>query len=156
MIDRFDNLSVNILPLATKLTPLQGRRYTLSHSEATGEWLVSIGLKGSKQITSFDLQNVIQAEWTTKMGEYVLLGKINIDSEANDKKLAQIRYMIYQKELPFLIKMIINSDRLFFNYYPLLLDAPIHIEFQSTSSQLYQTLFMGTPRKYLIEESVNT
>ncbi|QQZ11244.1 staygreen family protein [Heyndrickxia vini] len=154
-MDQLDKLSKNIIPPATDLNPLQGRKYTLTHSEATGGWLLSIGTQFPFMKLSSDHFDVIQAEWTTKMGEYILLGRININPESYNDKLDQVRYMIYQKELPHLIAQIIEADKRFILYHPLLLDAPIHVEIKTKYPEIYQTLYMGTARKYLKKESVS-
>ncbi|MBL5867021.1 hypothetical protein HV458_13265 [Bacillus sporothermodurans] len=156
IMDHLDNLSINIIPPATDLNPLQGRKYTLTHSEATGEWYLSIGTQFPFTKLTNGLFSVIEAEWTTKMGEYILLGRININSDSYNDKLDQVRYMIYQKELPQLIAHIIDADKRFLHYHPLLLDAPIHIEIKAKYPEFYRTLYMGTARKYLKKESVNS
>lgn len=155
IVDHFNKLSIKIIPPATILHPLQNRKYRLTHSEVTGTWFVSIGTHFSDITSKNGLYDVIQAEWTTKMGEYILLGKINMKSVECEDKLAQVRYMIYQKDLPKLIALIVEADKQFLSYHPLLLDAPIHIEFDAARPEFYQTLIIGTPRKFLIKESIN-
>ncbi|MGE8205825.1 staygreen family protein [Heyndrickxia sp. NPDC080065] len=154
-MDQFDKFSVRIIPPATSLNPLEGRKYFLTHCEASGTWYLSIGTHQPSLTSKNSFFDVIQAEWTTKMGEYILLGKININYEESDDKLAQIRYMIYQKDLPNLLRLMINGDKQFLQYHSLLLDAPIHIEFESNIPEFYRSLYMGSARKYLINESVN-
>ncbi|MGE6260500.1 staygreen family protein [Heyndrickxia sporothermodurans] len=156
-MNNFKGFSTKIIPPATILNPLQNRKYLLTHCETSGEWLLSIGTNFTDEKTlPSNIFHVIQAQWTTRMGEYVLLGKIAFDMNECVDSLTKVRYMIYQKDLPNLMALIIEADKDFFSYHPLLLDAPIHIEYKSTIPDFYQTLYLGTPRKFLTKESVMT
>nr|WP_083489307.1 staygreen family protein [Heyndrickxia shackletonii] len=151
-----ETLSVNIAPPATVFHPLEGRKYTLSQSEYTGKLFLSISNQFSKQTNDLDVSEILQAEWITLMGEYALNGNISMNGSESDRRLTQVRCMIFQKELPELIRMLVIADNQFFNNYPLLLDAPIIIHFNTDIPEFSGTFQLGTPRQYLLKPIVTS
>jgi len=149
-----ETFSVNIAPPATVFHPLEGRKYTLSQSEYTGNLFLSISNQFSKITDNSNVSEILQAEWITLMGEYALNGKISMNGSESDKRLTQVRCMIFQKELPELIRLLVLADNQFFNNYPLLLDAPIIIHFNTDISDFSGTFHLGTPRQYLLKPIV--
>lgn len=143
-------LSVKNIPPATPFEPVEGRRYTLTHSDDTGELFLSIGYLYDKQSINQKLRDEVLAEWAAQNGEFLLIGKVYISNGDYDEKFSRIRYLIFKKELELALTGIIYGDQSLFEYYPWLLDAPIYIRFESIYPEFRETLFCGTPRQYLI------
>jgi hypothetical protein len=144
-----ERLKVNFIPPATAIVPIDSRKYTLTHSDLTGELFLSIGNVYDYQAINYDMRDEVLADWTTINGEYLLYGKVYISNGEYDFNMSRIRYMVFKKELDLALTAIIYGDRSFFKYYPWLLDAPIYVQFSSIYPEFNQVAYYGTPRKYL-------
>lgn len=141
---------------ATLFRPVEGRKYTLTHSDSTGELFLSIG-------TAFDYQNINQkfrdevfAEWKAQMGEFALCGRVYVSGGEYDEKYSKVRYLIFIKELDLALRAIMYADTAFFSSFPWLLDAPIYIKFESVHPEFNRVLYFGSPRHYLYSNSQQT
>ncbi|MED1201703.1 staygreen family protein [Heyndrickxia acidicola] len=144
-----EDFTVAIIPPASAFYPLEGRRYTLCELISTGELTLAIGNQKSYFSTSPPSQLLLTAEWITNLGEYRLDCHVFIDEEEENKHLAKVRFMIFQRELTRLLTALINGDKEIYTYNPLLLDASIHIQYHSSHENLKQSAVVGTPRYYL-------
>ncbi|WP_018663586.1 staygreen family protein [Heyndrickxia acidiproducens] len=144
-----NQLSVSFIPPVSAHFPLQGRKYTATYSAITGDIFAAVGNRFAIGTMNTSKQDFLKAEWKTILGEFMLLGTIDLSCSEEERTLAQVRSLIFKKELPKLLSAIFHGDRDFLHYYPLLLDAPIRIEFRSNIKELQQCLDFGTPRQYL-------
>lgn len=142
-------LSVSYLPPATPLRPLDGRKYTLTHSDETGDLFLTIGCQYDSNKIKINLRDELLAEWIPQMGEFQLWGRVYISGGEYDESYAKVRFMIFQKELELALKAIVYGDQSFYSCFPWLLDSPIYIRFDSVYPQYQQVLYYGTPRQYL-------
>ena len=143
------NLHVTYLPFVSEYKPVTGRKYTLTHSDETGQLFLRVGYE--YDLSSINLKNrdEVLAEWTPQMGHYVLQGKVYITGGEYNEQSSKVRLMIFQRELPLALKAITYGDQAFYQSHPYLLDAPIYIQFQSTLHHFHQMIYIGTPRQYL-------
>ncbi|MBE6183358.1 staygreen family protein [Heyndrickxia ginsengihumi] len=148
-IDHGNQTSITMIPPVTAYFPLQGRKYTATYSDITGDIYVSVGNRFTINPTNINSYDCLKAEWKTYLGEYALSCTIDLHCEEHEKTLARVKYLIYKKELPNLLAVMLESDKPFLHYYPLLLDAPIKVEMTSNFPEFRQILYMGTPRHYL-------
>lgn len=146
-----EKLSVIYHPPSSVFHPMDGRKYTMTHSDVTGELFLSIGCHYDMEKLNPKMRDEVLAEWTRVMGQYTLSGTVYVSGGEFDENMAKVRYMIFKKELPLALSAIVNGDRGFFTYFPWLLDAPIYVRFESFFSEFHQLLFFGTPRQYLIK-----
>lgn len=144
-----DKLSVKFIPPATSFEPVDSRKYTLTHSDTTGELFLSIGSRYDYQAINFVMRDEVLAEWITRNGEYLLYVKVYISCGDYDKNMSRIRYMIFKKELDLALTGIVYGDRGLYTYYPWLLDTPIYVQFVSVFPEFNTMEYYGTPRKYL-------
>ncbi|MDP4164043.1 MAG: staygreen family protein [Bacillota bacterium] len=142
-------LKVNLLAPATANRPFEGRKYTLTHSDQTGDLFLSIGTVYNWAVINPSFRDEVIAEWIPQMGEFTLYGKVYISGGEYDEAYARLRFLIFKKELELALKAIIYGDQTFFTFFPWLLDAPIYIQFESVYPEFHQVLFYGTPRYYL-------
>ncbi|WP_449623008.1 staygreen family protein [Robertmurraya sp. Marseille-Q9965] len=152
------NLSVKFLPPATPYKPVDERKYTMTHSDETGELFLTIGYCYDESAINANFRDEVLAEWIPRMGQYILSGKVYVCGGEYDEQYAKIRFMIFQKELSLALTSIVYGDRGFYQYYPWLLDSPIYIQFESRYPLYNQLLYYGTPRQYLtaaLQESVS-
>lgn len=144
-----EKLTVKLIPPATAFYPIDSRKYTLTHSDITGELFLGIGNVYDYQAIDYKMRDEVLADWMTINGEYVMFGKVYISNGEFDYNMSRIRYMIFKKELDLALTAIIYGDKSFFTFYPWLLDAPIYVQFSSIYPEFNQVLYYGTPRKYL-------
>lgn len=144
-----EKLSVKYIPPATVFEPVDSRKYTLTHSDTTGELYLSIGNIYDYQAINYKMRDEVLADWITVNGEYLLYGKAYVSNGEFDKNMSRIRYMIFKKEMDLALTGIIYGDRSFYTYYPWLLDAPIYVQFVSVYPEYSELAYYGTPRKYL-------
>jgi Staygreen protein len=146
-----EKLSATYLPPASIFYPIDNRRYTLTHSDTTGDLYLSTGCHYDFPKINPQMRDEVLAEWRREQGQYTLCGKVYVSGGEFDEKLSQVRFMIFKKELPLALSAIVNGDEGFFIYYPWLLDAPVYIYFESVYEQFNQVLYFGTPRQYLLK-----
>ncbi|WP_075980614.1 staygreen family protein [Bacillus massilinigeriensis] len=144
-----EKLSVTYLPPATEFNPVDGRKYTLTHSDTTGELYLSIGNGYAFSSINPNTKDEVLAEWVTHMGQYMLNGKVYISGGEYGEEHAKARFIIFKNELELAITAIVYGDRSLYLNYPWLLDSPIYIKFESIFPQFNQVLYFGTPRQYL-------
>ncbi|MBS4194134.1 staygreen family protein [Lederbergia citri] len=143
-----DQFTVMITPPATSYGPVEGRKYTLSTSETGNSRHLTIGTKYNVSVYK-NCEDIFTAEWISKLGEYVLTGRVYISGGEYDEKQAESRFNHLNSFLPEMISHVIKSDYELFKHVPWLLDAPILIEYVSNFEQLRTINNYGTPRKYL-------
>ncbi len=143
-------LSVNYLPPADTAQPLEGRKYTLTHSDRTAELFLDIGYVFNFEAINPIMRDEVLAEWKMNgENELYLLGRAYVDGGEFSKDAAELRFNIFNKEMNTALKGMIYGDRPLYSHYPFLLDAPIFIFFDSTYPAYRQIVFYGRPRQYL-------
>ncbi|QCR31320.1 staygreen family protein [Lysinibacillus sp. SGAir0095] len=141
-------LKVRFILPASPTEPLKGRKYTLTHSDDSGELFLDIGTDYNNEAINMKLRDEVIAEWQNEW-QYRLVGRVYIDGGEYTTEEAQKRYNLFVKHLSSALQGIVFGDRLFFSNYPLLLDAPIYILFESTYPQFRKLTSYGTPKQYL-------
>lgn len=129
-------LSVNLMPPATSSHPVEGRKYTLTHSDLTAQLFLDIGCVYNYTFINPVMRDEVLAEWIrVPLGRFVLVGRAYVDGGEFTQQAAEIRFRAFSKEMPTALKGIVYGDRSFYAAYPLLLDAPIFIQYLSSYPQ---------------------
>jgi hypothetical protein len=144
-----EQLKVHYIPPATESLPADGRKYTFTHSDSTGELFLSIGRQYDLAKINNQMRDEVLAEWCTHLGQYYLGVKVYISGGEYDQNISKVRFLIFQKELDLALEAMMHGDQLFFRHFPWLLDSPIAVSFDSVYPGYNQTVYYGTPRKYL-------
>ncbi|TKD71599.1 staygreen family protein [Pseudalkalibacillus hwajinpoensis] len=143
---------VKLIHPTTEIQPVEGRKYTLTHSDITGELFSSIGYVFDVEAINQTMRDEVIAEWKRdKNGLLYLSGKVQVDLRNKNKSASMIRFKVFRQEMGTALKGMTYGDRPFFAAHSALLDAPIYIYFDSTYPEYKQTLYYGTPRQYLNE-----
>jgi len=131
--------------------PLIPRRYTLTHSDSTGELFLTIAPEvDHKQISGWYtrlMRDEVLAEWQDSEHGPALHLFCHVSGGLAFGG-ASMRYGIFQRELPLVLEAIRFGDRGLFETQPELDQAPIWIRFQSTSRRYHKTERWGTPADY--------
>lgn len=127
------------------------RRYTLTHSDATGDLFLTIGPEvDRKQISSWTtrfMRDEVLAEWDqTEEGAVLrvychVCGGLVLGT-------AGWRYSIFRHELPLVLEAFRFGDRYLFEAQPDLDEAPILVHFRSTRRRYRRVERWGTPSEY--------
>ncbi|MRH43308.1 hypothetical protein GH741_11515 [Aquibacillus halophilus] len=145
-------LSVKIIPPATHAQPIEGRKYTLTHSDVTGQLFLATGYVYHYRDINWEMRDEVLAEWKKDLQcRFSLVGNAYVDQGEFSEDEAEFRLKIFKKEMDTALKGILYGDQQFFSYYPNLLDAPIYIYYHSSYPQYRQLLYYGTPRDYLVQ-----
>ncbi|WP_026695787.1 staygreen family protein [Peribacillus kribbensis] len=155
-MSKFDpsKLVTRYRPMTTAFMPFDNRKYTLTHSDATGELTLTIGREFDAESVNPNLRDEVNAEWIPQLGQYVLCGKVYVGGHEYSENAAKIRYMIFEKEMETALEAIIFGDQAFFQYFPWLLDSPIYVHFESVYPAYNKMLFFGTPRQFLQKSKI--
>jgi len=128
------------------------RRYTLTHSDRTGELFLTIGSDYYKKQIS---------KLYTKLMRDEVLAEISDEGESLVYRVychvsggflfgtAKWRYNIFQSELPLVLEAMRYGDRTLFEQNPKLDNAPVLIHFQSTDRRFNKVENWGTMVKYI-------
>jgi hypothetical protein len=127
------------------------RRYTLTHSDATGDLFLSVGpCFNKKQISNLYtriLRDEVLAELTKESGEPLL----NVYCHVSGGLViggAKWRYGIFCSELALPLEAIRYGDRAFFEANPQLSQTPVHVHFKSNKKEYNKVEEWGTIADY--------
>lgn len=141
-------LSVKLISPFTQ--PVEGRKYTLTHSDITAQLFLDIGYMYNIQAVNPQMRDEVLAEWKRDVNlRFKLVGTAYVDGGEFSPSEAGMRLNIFKREMATALKGIVYGDRPFYAHYPLLLDAPIYIHYMSSYPHYRQILYYGTPRYYL-------
>ena len=148
---RPEKLHVSYLPSVTPEFPIIPRRYTLTHSDFTGDLLLSIGLDYNRgQISGWYtrfMRDEVLAEWKEdEMGM-----SLHVYCHVSGGLIfgrASYRESIFRSEMPLVLEAIRHGDRKFFDAHPRLDNSPIFVHFQSTGRKHTKIEAWGTPASY--------
>ena len=127
------------------------RRYTLTHSDASGDLLLTIDQEyDSKQISGWYtrlMRDEVLAEWRDE-GNGVALHVYCHVSGGLVFGTAGWRYAIFRRELPLVLEAFRHGDRQLFEVHPELDYAPIEVRFRSHRRRYRRRERWGTPADY--------
>jgi hypothetical protein len=148
---RPEKLHVSLAQGVTAEGPISPRRYTLTHSDTTGDLYLTIG-------SAFDRAQI--SGWYTRLMRDEVLAAWQQDEEGPSLHVtchisggltfgtAGWRYAIFQHELPLVLEAFRYGDRKLFEAHPALDQAPIWIHFRSSRRRYRRTERWGTPSDY--------
>ena len=146
-----EKLHVTYLTGTTPELLIVPRRYTLTHSDITGELFLSIG-------RDYDTKQI--SRLYTKLMRDEVLAELSDDDDSLAFKVychvsggfvigtAKWRYNIFRSELPLVLEAIRYGDRYIFEQQPDLDTVPVLIKFRSTDSRFNTVEIWGTMFEY--------
>lgn len=146
-----EKLHIKYLSDANSKQPINQRRYTLTHSDLTGELFLSIGFEYDKKaISGFYtriMRDEVLAEWLEKEGDYSLHLYLHVSGGLIVGR-AGWRDKIFRGHLPLVLKSICQVDQEFLNNYPKLKNSPILVHFNSSNKKYHKIEQWGSPKDY--------
>jgi len=146
-----DKLHVTYSAGTTPENLILPRHYTLTHSDRTGQLLLSIGDKyETKQVSRLYTRLVrdeVLAEFAKEEDSLVFRVHCHV-SGGFVLGTAKWRYNIFRYELPLVLEAIRYGDRTLFEQNPELDNAPVLIHLQSTDSRFDKVENWGSMADY--------
>jgi hypothetical protein len=133
-----EKLHVKYLGEANSKKPTVQRRYTLTHSDFTGELFLSIGDQFDKKAISGLytklMRDEVLAEWQKEENNFQLHIYLHVCGGLIIGR-AGWRDSIFRGHLPLVLKSIIQGDKEFFQNYPNRKNSQILIHFNSSNKK---------------------
>lgn len=130
--------------------PVAPRRYTLTHSDATGDLFMTVGQEyDEKQIGGWYtrlMRDEVLAEWKT--GPNPALHVYCHVSGGLAFGPAGWRYQIFKRELPLVLEAFRHGDAALFEAHPELDQAPIWVHYRSIQRRYQRSEMWGVPADY--------
>ena len=132
--------------------PIIPRKYTLTHSDETGDLFLTIGDEYDYEKIN-PLRDEALGSWIKEKDEYVFEVVVEVDAGKEFSK-AVIRDRIFRDEIPLALKAMIYGDEIFFNTHKELNDSKIRVYFKSKYPEFNLVEIWGKIREYKIEDSL--
>ena len=127
------------------------RRYTLTHSDRTGDLFLSVGSQyDTRQISKLYtklMRDEVLAELTNEGDNLVFRVYCHV-SGGFVFGTAKWRYKIFKSELPLVLEAIRYGDKALIKHNPQLDDTPVLIHFKSTDTRFNKVENWGTLADY--------
>ena len=127
------------------------RKYTLTHSDSTGELFLTIGAdydlaQISGRYTRF-MRDEVLAEWQKNENEYELHIHVHV-SGGFVFGWASMRERIFRHHLPLVLQTFRYGDKEIFNLFPFLDESPIFVHFNSKNDKNNKIEEFGLIKEY--------
>lgn len=142
-------LETTFIPPATKLSPVNGRKYTLTHSDDTGMMFLDIGIVYNYLAINQDLRDEILGKWVLlDDNSYILFFYIFVGD--SDYETASNRYNIFKSHLNSALQNIVYGDRYLLEKHAELVNTPIYIKFDSSFPVFDNYEYYGCVGDYML------
>ena len=131
----------------TAIAPLIPRRYTLTHSDETGDLFVTIGSDYAYDKTT-SLRDEVYAEWNKNSDGYQYTEYLYLDGSTLEE--SKRRNEIFRRELPYAFSTLAYANKELLKKYPELTNAPITVYFLSNYNEYNRIENWGTFSDYNI------
>lgn len=151
-----ERLTVEYRDGVTAGNPIVPRRYTLTHSDDTGELFLTIGTEFAWDKVNPEMRDEVLGEWMA-YGEFIYYNiYLFVSLKEHDLNAALTRNEVFRREFPFALTAIRYGDRSLFAQYPSLDNAFIIVNFISNYPQLAIQENWGTFSNFVYKEEVGT
>ena len=138
-----EKLSVEYKGGITATDPVIPRRYTLTHSDLTGDLFLTIGTHYAWDKIN-TMRDEVLGEWKANGNSLYYYVYLHVDQGEYSQNMSEKRNEIFRRELPLALTAIRYGDRLLFDRYPRLDQTPIIINFMSIYPQFARQENWGT------------
>ncbi len=144
-------LHVRFLVGADQRGPLLPRRYTLTHSDLTGDLFLTIGLDYDRDAISGLytrlMRDEVLAEWQRSETGLSLQLYCHL-SGGLALGPAGWRYRIFHRELPLVLEAMRYGDAEFYDIHPELDELPIWVSYRAIQRRFQKSEHWGTPADF--------
>jgi hypothetical protein len=146
-----ERLHVTFADDTTPQGPVVPRRYTLTHSDVTGDLFLTIGLEHDlKQVSGWYtrlMRDEVLAEWLEGEQQPTLHVHCHV-SGGLVLGPSRFRFEIFQRELPLVLEAIRYGDSTLFENHPHLDQAVVLVHFHAREPRYDRVEDWGTPADY--------
>ncbi|MFJ8237480.1 staygreen family protein [Ureibacillus sp. NPDC094379] len=139
-----EKLSVQYRNGITEMQPVIPRRYTLTHSDETGNLFLTVGNQYAWDKVNTKMRDEVLGEWVINRGDLYFFVYVYIDQGEYNQNTAAKRTEIFTRELPIALTAIRYGDKLLFEGYPNLDHVMIIVNYISTYPQFARQENWGT------------
>ncbi len=132
----------------TTMKPVIPRRYTLTHSDDTGDLFLTIGNEFAWDKVNTKMRDEVLGEWITNGECFYFYLYLYIEKGEYNQNASAKRNEIFRRELPLALTAIRYGDRSLFDQYPKLDRANIIVNFLSTYPQFARQENWGSFSSY--------
>ncbi|XP_044475144.1 magnesium dechelatase SGRL, chloroplastic-like [Mangifera indica] len=121
------------------------RTYILSHCDFTANLTLSISnVINLEQLRGWYIKDDVVAEWKKVEGDLCLHVHCYVNGPSLLQELAaEFRYHIFSKEMPLVLKAVLQGDSMLFREHPELMDALVRVYFHSSSKNYNRIEYWG-------------
>lgn len=144
-----EKLQTTFIPPATPTLPVNERKYTLTHSDTTGDLFLDIGCEFNYDAINKELRDELLGRWSLSEDCFYNLffyAYVYVD----DFKKATKKYDTFKFHMELALQSVIYGDKLLFERYPYLLDTPIYVKFDSKFPIYDNYEYYGCVRDYVL------
>lgn len=147
---KFDNnnLKVNFIAPITTISPIENRKYTLTHSDTSGLLFLDIANFYNYDVVNFKIRDEVLGEWIPSGKNHYILC-LYIYLKGIDPSEICRKYKIFKSHLDLSINAILHGDIQLINENKYLLSSPIHVKFSSSHFMFNSIEYYETPSYYL-------
>ncbi len=144
-----NKLETTFIPPATLYSPINGRKYTFTHSDITAMRFLDIGIIYNYSSINQELRDELLGKWyllnnnTYMLFFYAFIGD-------SDFSIASKKYDIFKYHIPSALEYIFYGDRYLFEEYKELINTPIYIKFDSNFPMFNNYEYYGFVRDYML------
>ena len=129
--------------------PVIDRKYTITHSDTTGELFVFVATNYAEdQVTN--MHDDVKIGWVQAEKRLLLVGSVLID-EAGVVGNTEVRNKIFISEMPTALKALRQADRFLFQKYPDIDSTPVYVHFISENPTYDKTYNWGPIGSYKLQ-----
>lgn len=144
-----DKLETNIIPPTTSTEPIEGRKYTLTHSDDTGMMFLDISNKYNYSAINEKLRDEVLGKWKIyDFNCYILIFYVYVGGD--DYSTASKRYSTFKYHLNSAIQAILFGDSALLSEHTYLLNMPIYVKFDSDIPVFDNYEFYGLVSDYVL------
>ena len=148
-------LSVEFRNGITDEKPIEGRKYTLTHNDDTGELFLTVALAYAYDKINSSARDEVFGVWKRGNNRFILKIYLYVDGNQGREEAIK-RDRIFRKELPLALAAIAYGDRKFLNDNDDLLNSNIIVRFISAYEELNKIENYGTLKDYINNRMENT
>ena len=147
-----NKLETTFIPPITPIGPIEGRKYTLTHSDTTGEIFLDVGYKYNYSAINEDLRDELIGKYKRyDCNSYILILYAYVGD--GDYFTASMKYAAFKYHMQLALQSIFYGDRELLNEYEFLLNTPIYVKFDSATAIFDNYESYGYIKNYIFNEN---
>ncbi|KGP70779.1 staygreen family protein [Pontibacillus yanchengensis] len=139
---------VQYRPDIQHFTPFWQRKYVLTHSDQTGDLFLTVSKTYAMDQVN-EMRDEVLGKWIVNQNRIEFRGEVFVGNEDIARSIQNIRYNIFNKEMPTALQGIFYGERWLLEMQPFLTQSPIYILFKSNHPEFRGYQSFGYVKDYL-------